>query len=98
MIRKDYEPKDDNFLKISLTGISETIQNSHNEYKLTSVVAFQGADNRGHYYSYRIHKDNKPPYPQRWFCTNDKKITPVSLDCALSQTSNVVLLHYEIKL
>lgn len=88
-------PPDSGLLKISLNGISEAIQENRKGYKLTSVVAFKGSDNSGHYYTYRLHREVNPPYAQQWICANDSRTSAVTFEKVISSRGSVLLLHYE---
>ncbi|OHS93027.1 Clan CA, family C19, ubiquitin hydrolase-like cysteine peptidase [Tritrichomonas foetus] len=88
--------KDDGLLKMALGGISEAIQDGKNGYELTSVVAFHGRENSGHYLAYRVHRETSPPYAKRWVCASDNSVKPVTLEDVINANKQAILLNYEI--
>ena len=67
-------------------------------FSLTCVTAFTGRDNAGHYYTYRIHKEEHGLGMRRWVRASDSTVTPVTINDVLNATKNCVLLHYELPL
>ena len=91
----EYEKKSDGMMIRSLSGISEAVQQPFSGMKLTSLVAFKGRDNAGHYYACRVHREPRPPYTQRWVCANDNRVNPVSLESVMGMKDTCLLLNYE---
>lgn len=89
------EPKQHDFMRMSLSGLSESVQQPSHGMKLTSVVGFKGSDNAGHYYNCRIHREPQPPFTNRWVCANDNRVSAVSLEDVMSMKSVALLLNYE---
>ena len=92
----EIQKKENPMMKISLSGISEAIQDKRNGYELTSVVTFRGKDNYGHYIAYRLHTEPNPPFAKRWVCTNDNMATACTLERVINSNQTAVLLNYEI--
>ena len=90
--------KDDGLMRRSLSGISEAIQQPTGGMKLTSVVGFRGRDNAGHCIACRIHREQRPPYTERWVCANDNRISPVSLEDVINMKTVALLINYEYDL
>lgn len=87
---------DDGALKLSLSGISETIQEASDGYYLTAAVVFKGKDNAGHYMSYRLHREEIPPYTKQWVLANDNHTTQVTLDTVMQSNRQCLMLQYEM--
>jgi hypothetical protein len=89
------EPTDSGFLKVALSGLSEAVPDMQPGMNLVSVVGFRGRDNAGHYFAYRIHKENDPPFAKRWVSVNDSSVAPLAAEEVLGMKSGVLLLSYE---
>lgn len=95
MAPREHQKHSDQMMIRSLSGLSEAVQQPFNGMKLTSVVAFRGKDNAGHYYACRVHREPRPPYTQRWVCANDNRVSPVSLESVMEMKETCLLLNYE---
>jgi hypothetical protein len=93
------EPREGSgLMRVGLGGISEAVHRVEEGMKLASVVAFRGRDNAGHYFAYRLHRGRLPPFPQRWVCANDSRITETTLEDVLALRTSALLLTYEFPL
>jgi ubiquitin C-terminal hydrolase len=89
------EPADHGFLKVALSGLSEAIPSMQNGMNLVTVVGFQGQDNAGHYFAYRLHKEMEPPFAKRWVSVNDSRVAGISAEEVLDMKAGALLLSYE---
>ncbi|EAX95863.1 Clan CA, family C19, ubiquitin hydrolase-like cysteine peptidase [Trichomonas vaginalis G3] len=79
----------------SLSGISE-IQDETSGFRLTSVSAFLGSDNAGHYFTYRQHFEEGGLRMRRWVKCSDSTVTVVPRSEVFAAKRNSILLHYEL--
>lgn len=94
----NYRPKktQESMLRGSITGVAESSDITGDEFKLTAVVVFQGSDNRGHYFTYRLHGEESGLNVKRWFRCNDSTVTSVTEKEVLDCKDSCLLLQYEM--
>ena len=81
----------------SLYGLSGVVPDS-DCFQLTSVAAFRGKDNAGHYFTYRVHKEETGLCMKKWVCASDSRVSQVTINDVLNSKTDCVMLHYELPL
>ena len=97
MVGLKQNPPKPPLMKGSLYGLSG-ISPETDCFHLTSVTAFRGKDNAGHYFTYRVHKEETGLCMTKWVCASDSSVSTVTINDVLNSKNDCILLHYELPL